>query len=112
MRKLVLSLWVICLGFIMEAHGYYGKQLCAYREFNCIKIKRHDAWQKLWPDPFQRDLVMRVNRFNLPLSSHSSLAVPKNLRSLSLLDLAPFPAHIDSLNQKTIIVDLTKLAFG
>ncbi len=106
---------IICIILILsltEAQAYYGKQLCGYPEFSCTKVKRGDTWEKRWPDPEQRDLVKRINRINLPLANRSLVVVPKHLANLTMLDLAPFPSDIHSLKQKTIIVDLTKLAFG
>src|ERR1700723_113893 len=78
------------------AHAYSGKTLCQYPEFTCLKVKKQDTWESRWPDPRERDLVMRLNRTNLPLSSRSWVVVPKNLNSITLLDIAPFPAQMDT----------------
>lgn len=94
------------------AHAYYGKTLCQYPQFTCVKVKKHDTWESLWPDPRERDLVMRLNRTNLPLSSRSWVVAPKNLDSITVLDIAPFPAQMNTGGKKLVLVDLSKLAFG
>ncbi len=102
----------LILGNTHSAQAFYGKELCKYPEFTCLKIKKNDSWEKLWPDPQKRDLVMRLNRTNLPLDNRSWVVVPKNLASLTLMDLAPFPSQMNTANKKLILVDLDKLAFG
>lgn len=98
--------------FCSSAQAYYGKELCSYPEFTCIKVKKSDTWEKRWPDPRQRDIVMRLNRTNLPMTERSWLVVPKNLASLDVLDLSPFPAQMSTGGKNLVLVDLSKLAFG
>jgi L,D-transpeptidase ErfK/SrfK len=105
-------LWAIAVSYTPLTYAYYGKQLCQYPQFTCIKIKKTDTWEKRWPNPHERDLVMRLNRTNLPLSTRSWVLVPKNLQTLTLLDLAPFPSHIDTSGKKEVFIDLAQLAFG
>jgi L,D-transpeptidase ErfK/SrfK len=94
------------------AEAYYGKELCKYPQFSCVKVKKGDTWERRWPDPDQRDMVMRLNRTNLPLGERSWVIVPKNLSSVNLLDLAPFPAKMATNGKRTVYVDISKLAFG
>lgn len=94
------------------AQAYYGKELCRYPEFSCVKVKKGDTWERRWPDPRERDLIMRLNRTNLPLNSRGWVVVPKNLDSLDMMSLAPFPAQMDTAGKKLVLVDLSKLAFG
>lgn len=94
------------------AHAYYGKELCHYPEFSCLKVNKGDTWEKRWPNPEERNIVMRLNRTNLPLASRSRVVVPKNLDSLTVLDISPFPAKMDTAHKKLVRVDLSKLAFG
>lgn len=114
MKKWLLIFFsgLFTISMMTSVDAYSEKQLCSFAEFKCVKVKRSDTWEKRWPDPAQRDLVMRLNRTNLPLSTHTWIVVPNNLDNLNLLDLAPFPAQIDMLNKKVIFVDLNKLAFG
>ncbi len=97
---------------LSAAQAYYGKELCTYQQFSCPKVKKGDTWEKRWPDPRQRDIVMRLNRTNLPLSGRSWVLVPKDLTNLDILDLSPFPAQMNTSNRKLVLVDLSKLAFA
>jgi L,D-transpeptidase ErfK/SrfK len=99
-------------GWLPLAHAYYGKQLCKYPQFSCVKIKKGDTWEKRWPDSRQRDMIMRLNRTNLSLEGRSWVVVPKNLNSLDLLDLSPFPGQMATSGKKMVLVDTAKLAFG
>ncbi|MBS0349611.1 MAG: L,D-transpeptidase [Proteobacteria bacterium] len=107
------------IGFIVfsmlpfaSAHAFDIKELCKYKEFTCYRVKKGDTWEKHWPNSEQREMVMRLNRTNLPLNSHTWIVVPKNLAELSPLDLAPFPSHRNTGGQKLVLVDLNKLAYG
>jgi len=50
MNKIIL--YVSCTAFVVcalspsLAYAYYGKELCRYPEFSCIKIKKGDTWEK------------------------------------------------------------------
>ncbi len=90
----------------------YSEILCESEEYDCIVVKRRQSWEKLFPDPDQRDLVRRLNRTNQPLIPGKKIAVPKNLDSVTLLDLAPFERTIDTQGKKLILVDLKKLAWA
>lgn len=103
---------ILCSLPLSLAQAYYGKELCQYPEFKCIKVKKTDTWEKLWPNPNQRDLVMRLNRTNLPLNSRTWILTPRNISDLDLLDLSPFPEQKNTSGKKLIYVDLGKLAFG
>src|SRR6056297_3017246 len=67
---------------------YYGGVLCAYKQFNCIKVKPGDTWAKLFPDKRQRDLVKRLNRMNLPLRYRQWIVVPTDLAHVDYFDLS------------------------
>ncbi|MDP3704311.1 MAG: L,D-transpeptidase [Legionellaceae bacterium] len=90
---------------------YYGPELCAYPQYQCIKAKSGDTWTTLFPNEDQRDLVQRVNRTYNRLSTGKVLAVPVDLAHVTLIDLAPFP-HSISDHEKQVIVDQDKLAWG
>lgn len=99
---------------VVTAHAvmYYGKGLCAYPQYECIKIERGQTWAKLFPDEQQRDIVQRINRSYNPLWPGKEIAVPRILANKTLLDFSPFPLQIKSNGEKQVIVDQDKLAWG
>lgn len=92
--------------------SYYGPGLCASSEYQCVKVDKSQSWEHLFPDEAQRDLVQRINRNYNYLWQGKVIAVPRDLAHVTLLDLAPFPHHIDGDNEKEVIVDQDKLAWG
>lgn len=99
-------------GSSIKAVSYYGEGLCIYPAFKCIKVKRRQNWVKLFPDPYQRDLVQRLNRTYNHLWAGKVIAVPKALSSTTLFDLSPFSLKISPTTDKQIIVDQEKLAWA
>lgn len=90
---------------------YYGRDLCAYPQYQCVTVKSGDNWVKLFPDEAQRDLVQRVNRTYNYLYPGKVIAVPRDLPQVTLIDLAPFP-HTISDHEKQVIIDQDKLAWA
>ncbi|PJD92963.1 MAG: L,D-transpeptidase [Legionella sp.] len=90
---------------------YYGPNLCTYSEYECVKVSSGDTWEKHFPDETQRDLVQRVNRSYNRLVPGQVLVIPKDLASMTLIDLAPF-SHTIADTERQIIVDQDKLAWG
>lgn len=108
-------LWFFILALMIDfssAYGFYGKEFCNYPEFSCLKVQKYQTWESLWPDVHDRNLMMRFNRTNLPLSSRHWIVVPHNLHKLTLMDLSPFPVKIIPIGNRFLLIDLTKLAFG
>jgi hypothetical protein len=98
---------------IPTAPVYYGKALCAEEQFfKCIKTSRGDTWEKLFPDENEREIVQRINRTDNRLWLGKELAVPLDMKGLTSLDFAPFDKKVESSNEKLIIVDQDKLAWG
>lgn len=91
---------------------YYGAALCDHPQYECIKVARGQSWERLFPDEAQRDLVQRINRTYNHLWQGKEIAVPRDLKHANLLDYAPFPKKIPRENEKQIIVDQDKLAWG
>ncbi len=91
---------------------YYGSGLCGTTGYYCVRVKKGDNWQKLWPDPIQRHIVQEVNRTDLTVKPGTLIAVPLNLTKITLLDLAPFPKQLKPFPIKMVIVDQDKLAWG
>jgi L,D-transpeptidase ErfK/SrfK len=93
----------------------FGARLCQDDpRYFCYTVKKGDTWQKLFTDPDQQDIVMRVNRVNIQLQRGSTIAIPKNLNFSDALDYSPFSKQIEPPGAKTILVSLNenKLAWG
>lgn len=108
---LALTSWINALAFA-DAGQYYGMGLCNHPQFECIKIHRGESWKSLFPDDKDRDLVQKLNRSYNYLWAGKVIVVPKNLKELTLLDISPFPKEMDTQNEKQVIVDQDKLAWG
>lgn len=123
MRKLFIAMISLSL-FVTVQNGFakkkkisnpkvrYGSILCKQPGYTCIKIKRGDTWKKLFRKREQRDIVMRVNRTNMRLRPGRLLAVPKNLKNMSIWDVSPFPRFIKPKGRTVIVVSQKKLAWG
>ncbi len=95
-----------------EFKQYFGAGLCKQPGYHCIKIKKGDSWEKLFPNEKQLDIVQRVNRTNMRLWAGKTIAVPDNLKDITALDVAPFPKNIKPSDNQLIVVDQNKLAWG
>lgn len=91
---------------------YYGKELCSYPGFNCVKVKKGQTWDKLFPNLRERELVKRLNRSNMPLYMRKWIIVPNNLQALSHLDISPFPHYREAEGHRVILIDLSLHAFA
>lgn len=114
MRK-IIAFSLMCLLLMTLGSGQaalYGKHFCKEPGITCIKIKRGQSWLKLWPDPYERDVVKRLNRLNTPLYPGMTIAVPNNLVGLKANDIAPFVPRIQPQGVKTIIISPFVLAWG
>lgn len=90
----------------------YTENLCSKEEYECIEIEEGQTWSSLWPNPEDVQKIKRLNRTGNRLRKGMKIAVPKNLNSVSKLDLSPLSQKIDSSGAKKIIVDLKQLAWG
>ena len=91
----------------------YGERLCASSpDYYCLKIKRGDSWDKLFPNAEDKDIVKRVNRTNRELSPGEIIGVPENLSQLTIYDVSPFPRYIEPTGEKVIFVSQKELAWG
>ena len=117
MNKLV-AVVVLCLPVMAQVASaedkpvYYGPGLCASPQYECVKVTHGESWAKLFPDEQQLDLVQRVNRSYNSLWPGKEIVVPRDLAHVTLLDLSPFPLKIAPENEKQIVVDQDKLAWG
>ncbi|MCC5792329.1 MAG: L,D-transpeptidase [Legionellaceae bacterium] len=112
MKNLLVFTSLLLFSSTMFANKYYGTALCAYAQYDCVKLQRNQSWASLFPDETQRDVVQRLNRSYNHLWAGKTIVVPKNLEYLTALDVAPFPLRIDPEGEKQIIVDQDKLAWG
>jgi L,D-transpeptidase ErfK/SrfK len=114
MKQVIIILIACCVGVSSPLFAGFGATLCKSDDkYHCYKVKRGDTWAKLFDDPNQRDLVMRVNRINIRLQPGMTIAVPNDLSADSNpLDHAPFKRQIEPPGSKVILVSLSKLAFG
>lgn len=116
MMKLILKLlFAVCFtlySFSALAVTRYGEKFCQSVDYFCLKIRSGDTWEKLFPNDKSRDIVMRVNRMNIRLRPGMTIAVPKNLKEISIYDVSPFPRYIESTGEKMIFIDQKELAWG
>lgn len=116
MKKIFFGLLIGAL-FLSSRPGFsktvrFGEILCADPRFSCVEIEEGDKWDSLWPDEEKRNILRRLNRMNIRLRKGMKIALPKNLESVTLLEIAPFPKKIESGGEKEVRVDLNRLAWG
>lgn len=87
----------------------YGKSLCQSNQYHCIQVKGEESWASLFSDPEVRSIIQKVNRMNTPLEAGMILAIPQNLKSVTLLDLAPLARQSQA---NSIQINLNQLAWG
>ena len=113
MKKILIIVLSLCYSTIYAAAiAYYGTALCAYPQYECIKVGKNQGWESLFPDPEKRDLVQRLNRTYNAIWYGREIVVPKNLDSTTFRDISPFPLTVKDIGEKQIIVDQDKLAYA
>lgn len=112
MKKLLVVIALMLPAFLANAMSYFGTGLCAYPQYECIKVTSGQSWEKLFPDEQQRDIVQRLNRTYNNLWSGKEIVVPRNLAQKTIFDFSPFPLKINADGEKQIIVDQDKLAWA
>lgn len=85
---------------------------CNDPRFYCMTVKGGQSWRSLFPDPIARDIVIRLNRSNGGIWGGQRILVPKNLGQITMLDVAPMPKQIPGNGDRTIVVELSQLAWG
>jgi hypothetical protein len=106
---------VIITFFIIStawSHQHYGELLCQDPDYFCLKIRKGQSWNNLFPTPESREIVRRINRINIRLQPGVIIAIPKNLDRVTIYDVSPFPRYIDSGGEKIIYISQQKLAWG
>lgn len=112
MKRIIVMVALMIPSWLVNATSYFGTDLCAYPQYECIKVGRGQTWERLFPDEQQRDIVQRLNRSYNYLWAGKEIVVPRNLAQKNLLDFSPFPLRIIPDGEKQIIVDQEKLAWG
>ncbi len=108
--------------------GLYGSMLCRQWSYNCVipgrrvvektvgerVARRFDdpTWESAWPDRREREIVMKVNRINVPLEAGMKVAVPVDIAKKELIDYSPFPETIAPPGERLIVFDPLVLAFA
>lgn len=90
----------------------YGSLICKSEGFHCVRVRNGQSWRSLFPEAHDRDIVKRVNRLNTDLWAGMVIAVPDNLKEANILDFAPFPHQINSIDEKLVVFDPAQLAWG
>ncbi len=94
----------------------YGARWCDKDpHLQCLKVKKSETWETLFPDTTQRSIMMRLNRMNIQLHRGMVIAVFKEPpKDAQLLDYSPFKKKIDAPGEKVIMVSLDQdqQAFG
>lgn len=111
MKRILVAIIMSVPAILSHAANYYGTDLCAYPQYQCIKVESGQSWEKLFPDAQQRDIVQRINRTYNNLWPGKIIAVPRRLEYKTLLDFSPFPLTVEERG-KQIIIDQDKLAFA
>jgi hypothetical protein len=109
MRRIIILIAIMVL--CVSASANYGRRYCNQSWVNCIKIKSGQSWESLWPDPYQRDVIKRLNRMNTKLGPGMTIAVPRD-SDLRSNDISPFASQISPMERDTIIVSPTVLAWA
>lgn len=78
---------------------------CNSEMYTCLRVKRNQSWETLFPDEREREIVMRVNHRNSQLWPGLTIKIPNNLETADLLDYSPFPQQIEPPQEKLIVFD-------
>lgn len=87
--------------------------------YECIKIKvprgnkkQYYTWEELYPNGNTRHLLQNINRRNTLIWTGHFIARPKKSLSLDNLSFSPLPDTNEYINEKSVVVDLSVLAWG
>jgi len=117
MIKKVITYFIVLLSIVVAGLGIagdytYSQLFCNLEGYKCIKIKRGDTWENLFRNDKNRDIVMRLNRINLPLYPGQYIAVPQDIDDYNYMDFSPMPNYVETNGKREVVVDLDKQAFG
>jgi len=112
MRKLLFGCLILGLTLAFPSYAASRTGWCETSTSSCLVVHKGQSWQSLFPDEYQRGIVMRVNRTNASLHAGKVIKIPHNLASSSLLDHSPFAHQINPPNEKLMIFDPVKHAWA
>ena len=90
----------------------FAKALCQLPDYQCVDVLPGDTWVKLFPDPAERSMIMRLNRMNVALKYRSWILVPRHWSQLDFMMFSPLPVQINPDGHRHLVIDLKKFAFG
>ena len=96
----------------LEHAPAYVKALCHLPDYQCVNVAPTDTWIKLFPNPVERSMIMRLNRSNVALKYRSWILVPRRWNNLQFMMFSPLPIKIQSDGHPQLIIDLKRFAFG
>lgn len=114
-RFLVLLLVLALVGTLTDGLAAKKKKYSGCEDdeqYTCLRVKSGQSWEKLFPDERERAIVMRVNHRNGEIWSGMVIKVPNNLETGDLEDYSPLPIQIDPPDEKVVVVNLGKHAWG
>jgi hypothetical protein len=115
MKKILAILFILLFVFGASgafAYTFFSQRLCSDWRVHCHTVRWGETWESLFPNIEQRDIVMRLNRMNISLFGGAVIAIPKKLKYMTIMDIAPFAMKIPSGGEKKIVVDLNRQAWG
>lgn len=85
---------------------------CDTEAYTCMKVKRGQSWESLFPDERERDIVMRINHRNSQVWPGLVIKIPNDLETGDLLDYSPFPLQVEAPQEKIIVFDPKRYAWA
>lgn len=85
---------------------------CSAPGYTCLRVRDGDTWYSLFPDDYERGMVMRINFTNGSLYPGRVLKVPLNLEHSNILEHAPLPNNIPAPGEKIVVFDPKIHAWG
>lgn len=114
--KGILTIFLIVSMLVppLVSHARKKSQLsdCNSERYTCMRVKRNQSWESLFPDEREREIVMRVNHRNSQLWPGLLIKIPNNLETADLLDFSPFPQQIEPPQEKIVVFDPKLYAWG
>ncbi len=108
---IIMQLFIFCCLLFsclaVQANPYYGTALCAYPQYECVKVGAGGSWERLFP---MKNNAISCNDSTapiMPFGAGREIVVPRQLQDVTLLDISPFPLQINDLD-KQVIVDQDK----
>jgi hypothetical protein len=96
-----------------ESFARRNKQpLCDIPGMTCQRVKAGQTWESLFPDDYERGIVMRINRTNNQLYKGMVIKVPDDLPLADIFNYSPFPLAIEAPEEKVVVIDLAQNAWG